>query len=125
MMRFKLDENLSARCADPLRDSGCDVSTARDQGLGGADDSAVAEACRRERRCLLTADQDFAQILDFPPNDYAGIVVLRHPHPTLHAMLLLVQQVAAALAHESLDGSLWIVEPGRIRIHETGSGETK
>ena len=118
MIAFKLDENVSPRCRAPLADAGCDVSTVGEQRLRGADDAAVADACRRERRCLITADQDFAQILDFPPPDYAGIVVLRHPRPTLPGMVALVRQVAAALSEESPVGRLWIVEPGRIRIHE-------
>jgi hypothetical protein len=45
--------------------------------------------------------------------------VLRHPHPTLPGMLALVRQVAATLSEESPAGRLWIVEPGRIRIHES------
>ena len=47
----------------------------------------------------------------------AGLIVLRHPHPTLAGMRRLVQQVALAVGQNSPAGQLWIVEPGRIRIH--------
>jgi hypothetical protein len=66
---------------------------------------------------LITADLDFAQLLDFPPENFAGIIVLRHPRPTLAGMQALIEQVVLAVAKELLSGRLWIVEPGRIRIH--------
>ena len=66
---------------------------------------------------MITVDLDFAQILDYPPEDHAGLIVLRHPRPTLGGMRSLVRQVALAVEQESPVGRLWIVEPGRIRIH--------
>jgi hypothetical protein len=67
---------------------------------------------------LLTLDLDFAQTTDYPPDAYSGIVVPRHPKPTLKGMFALVHQVAAMLRRESPCGRLSIVEPGRVRIHE-------
>ena len=116
-MRIKLDENADPRWREPLERHGHQVSTAAEESLQGAKDSAVAETCRRLDCCLITADLDFSQILEFPPEDYPGLIVLRHPRPTLAGMSRLVQQVAAALAQDSPRGRLWIVEPGRIRIH--------
>ena len=69
-----------------------------------------------------TADEDFAQILSYPPAEYAGIVVLWHPRPTLQRLEQLVRQVVIALKSETPVGRLWIVEPGRIRIHEGSRG---
>jgi hypothetical protein len=68
--------------------------------------------------CLLTLDLDFAQTTAYPPAGYSGIIVLRHPRPTLKGMAALVHQVVAMLRQESPQGRLWIVEPGRVRIHE-------
>ena len=120
--RFKLDENVSRDWSDPLRTAGHDVATVSDQALRGATDPDLAEACRREGRCLLTTDDGFAQILDYPPERYPGLVVLRHPKPTLLGMKNLVVQIAGALEGESPAGRLWIVEPGRIRVHEPPTG---
>ena len=117
-MQLKLDENLSPDFREPLVRAGHDVATVYEQRLGGADDPKVAEGCKREGRCLVTADQDFAQIIDYPPEQFAGIVVLRHPQPTLQGMRDLVAQLAVAVERESPIGRLWIVEPGRIRIHD-------
>lgn len=116
-MRFKLDENCDPRWQAPLISAGYDVATVFDEDLQGAEDETIASACRSERRCLIKADLDFAQLLDFPPENFSGIIVLRHPRPTLAGMQALIEQVVLAVAKESLSGRLWIVEPGRIRIH--------
>ena len=116
-LRFKLDENADPRWREPLEEAGHQVSTVAEESLSGAPDEALADMCRSLRLCLVTADLDFSQTLSYPPEKYAGIVVLRHPRPTLTGMKDLVRQVAAAVKQESPVGQLWIVEPGRIRIH--------
>lgn len=45
-MRFKVDENLPEEAEKLLRGAGHDVCTTFAQGLGGAADPAIAEACR-------------------------------------------------------------------------------
>jgi hypothetical protein len=116
-MHFKFDENADPRWRSPLEDAGHSVSTIPEEGLGGSDDARVAEICLDNRFALLTVDQGFAQIIQYPPTLYSGIVVLRHPKPTLAGMKSLVLQVAEALNTKSPVGELWIVEPGRIRIY--------
>ncbi len=117
-LRFKLDENADPRWREPLVEAGHDVSTAAEQSLEGVGDQEIAERCRVERRCLVTMDLGFAQILDYPPHDYAGLVVLRHPSPTLAGMRDLMRLLAVAAERESPVGKLWILEPGRLRIHQ-------
>ena len=118
MLRFKLDENADPRWREPLAQAGYEVSTVVEESLRGAEDEVVAEVCQKEERCLITADLDFAQILEYPPEKYMGLIILRHPHPTLAGMARLIRQIVAVLPNESPVGRLWIVEPGRIRIHE-------
>lgn len=116
-MRFKLDENCDPGWKVPLVLAGHEAATAAEESLQGAEDDVLAERIRKEGLCLITADLDFAQILDYPPHRYPGLIVLRHPHPTLAGMRALIQQVAVAVSEESPVGRLWIVEPGRIRVH--------
>ena len=117
-MRFKFDENADPRWRIPLEAAGHSVSTVAEEKLQGEADATIAAVCRSLGLCLLTLDVDFAQTTRYPPANYAGIIVLRHPRLTLDGMLSLVRQVAALLEKESPEGRLWIVEPGRIRIHE-------
>ena len=123
MIRFKFDENLDSRWRQPLEEAGHQVSTAAEEGLQGAADPRIAQVCQAQGFCLVTADLDFAQTLEYPPEQYAGIIVLRHPRPTLAGMLSLIRQVTMAVAQESPAGRLWIVEPGRVRIHEPAPPE--
>lgn len=117
-MHFKFDENADARWRAPLEDAGHTVSTVAEEKLRGETDATIAAVCRSLDMCLLTLDVDFAQTTAYPPVEYPGIIVLRHPKPTLQGMLLLVRQVVVMLQRESPRGRLWIVEPGRIRIHD-------
>lgn len=119
-MKFKLDENLGLAAARILRESGHDVSTVVDQKLQGAIDQTIYDVCLREQRCLVTLDLDFANVLRFSPESTAGIVVLRPPGPILVSTLAtLAKQLLAALARENVHGRLWIVEIGRVRIHQS------
>lgn len=117
-MKVKLDENIGRRGFELLSGEGHDVSTVREQGLGGASDEMLYRICARERRVLITLDRDFGQTLRFPPEGSAGIVVL-DPGPRATAGLIenrLREFLSAARLH-SVPGALWIVEPGRLRIH--------
>jgi predicted nuclease of predicted toxin-antitoxin system len=80
-LKVKLDENLGSRAIELFRESGHEVSTVSEQNLGGASDDGLIEACRAEGRVLVTLDLDFSNVLRFPPERYAGIAVLRVPHP--------------------------------------------
>ncbi len=118
-MRLKLDENLGRLIAQTFREAGHDVSTVQDQGLGGIQDEALYERCRQDRRCLVSLDLDFSNVLRFPPEPTAGLAVLRPAgRPTLAALNTLARQLTDALSLEPIVGRLWIVEPERIRIHE-------
>jgi len=118
-MRFKLDENLGRRCQGLFRDAGHDVQTVFQESLSGATDRQLYDACRRERRCLVTLDLDFADVTRFAPEKTEGIIVLRPAkNPSSLMLELLIQRCLTALAQIPLEGSLWIVEMGQIRIHQ-------
>lgn len=117
-MRLKLDENVDPRAVAILRTAGHDVTTVSDEGLSGEPDTAVEAACRMEERCLVTLDVGFADVLAYPPGRYSGLVVLRHPSPTAAGLLNLVRQLVASLEQHNPQRRLWIVEPGRLRVHE-------
>jgi hypothetical protein len=79
------------------------------------------EVCASEGRCLISLDLDFADVLRFPPRSRAGIVVLRPPSSaSLSLLSQLVKTLLTAIEHEPITGKLWIVEPGRIRVHGEG-----
>jgi predicted nuclease of predicted toxin-antitoxin system len=118
-MKFKLDENIGQRGQDLLRAAGHDVATVYDQELGGAADETLFRICAEEERALLTLDHDFCQVLRFPPEQSAGIVVLElPPRATPDALLNRLREMLTLLDSRTLTKELWIVEPGRIRVHQ-------
>ena len=75
-MKFKLDENIGRRGVELLKVSGHDVMTVWDQGLEGVADEQLFEVCCAEARALVTLDRDFGQVMRFPPEKSAGIIIL-------------------------------------------------
>ena len=119
-MRFKLDENFGSRTQHLFQAYGHDVQTVRMQGLQGSSDTHLFDICRVEQRCLVTLDLDFADVLRFPPSLTNGIIVIRLPrNPSLALLEQLVRQFLQTLTHMPIERSLWIVEPSRIRVHES------
>jgi predicted nuclease of predicted toxin-antitoxin system len=117
-VKFKLDENIGRRGLDLIRASGHDVMTVRDQGLRGVADEQLFEVCIAEGRALITLDRDFGQVLRFPPERSAGIIVLEiGPRATLQGILGRLRDLLEVVETRAVAGALWIVEPGRVRIH--------
>jgi len=80
----------------------------------------VIKICEAEGRCLVTLDLDFGNPLNFPPNKYAGIAVLRLPNkPTEQDLLEAVRTMIAGLARKNIERQLWIIQPGRIRVYQS------
>jgi len=118
-MKFKLDENFGTRTQQLFRAAGHDVQTVHDEGLQGSPDQYLYEVCCTEQRCLISLDLDFADVIRFPPNQSAGIVVIRVPrNPSLLLLEKLIRQFLKMLARMPVEKQLWIVEVGRIRVHQ-------
>lgn len=117
-MRFKFDECLDARLAVVMREIGHDVATVRDQGLHGIPDHALYERCAEEGYILVTLDLVFSNVFRFPPEPTPGLVVFRGPNDLFPTMRILVRTLVSALTTGAPSGRWWIVEPGRVRIHE-------
>jgi len=119
-MKFKLDENFGTRTQQLFQAAGHEVQTVRDQGLQWCSDQRLYEVCCSEKHCLITLDLDFADVTRFPPTATNGLVVIRVPrHPSLALLEQLVRQFLRALTQMSVEKRLWIIEIGRIRIHES------
>lgn len=117
-MRIKLDENFDRRIVPLLEADGHDVDTVPAEGLSGSDDDAIYAACQAARRALVTLDLDFSNPFRFPPADTEGIIVVRPPRPVLPAIRATLLSILPQLKTQTLKGALWIVEPGRIRVHD-------
>lgn len=116
MTCFKLDENLPARAADALRRAGHDAHTVLDEALGGAPDHTVFAASVAESRVLVTLDLDFADIRRQGVAQSPGVLVVRLGHQDAGAVCAAILAALPDIARESPRGSIWIIEPHRIRV---------
>ncbi len=121
-MRFKIDENLPMLAVEMLRKAGHDALTVHEQQMGGEPDPRLAAVCLAEERALLTLDLDFSDIRTYPPEDYAGIIVLRPRTQGQESVLRLLEGLVMLLRTERLSGNLWILHEFSRRIRE---GEKK
>jgi predicted nuclease of predicted toxin-antitoxin system len=119
-VKFKLDENLGVRTQKIIRDAGHDIQTVYEEAISGISDDQLFSFCQNEQRVLLTLDLDFANVLRFPPEKTEGIVVIRLPrNPSLPLLEQLVRQFLLALEQIPIENKLWIVELGRVRVHQS------
>jgi hypothetical protein len=73
---------------------------------------------------MVTLDLDFSDGLRFPPTRGAGIAVIRLPrNPSLCLLERLIREFLSVLTHSPIAGNLWIIEPGRIRMHQVDNPE--
>lgn len=117
-MRFLIDANLPRSVVAVLRSLGHDVEFARDIGLAAAPDQDIAARAKLTAAVLLTRDLDFANIRQYPPEDYPGLVVLRLSDD---ATARIIAGVVERFVREpeflvALSGRLAIVEADRVRF---------
>ena len=116
MIHFKLDENMPTQAVAELRNAGHDVRTVLEEGLGGAADSTVSAACTTEDRILVTLDLDFADIRRPGLAESPGVLVLRLARQDAGSVCAGLHAALPDLERESLRGSVWILEPHRVRV---------
>lgn len=120
-MRFLIDANLPRSLADRLRIDGHVVDDCRDLGLATAGDDEIARRSRDDQSVLVTRDFDFADVRNYPPAQYPGIIVVDFPSET--SAEVMVAMVGAAIADvvvlHRIPGMLAIIEPGRVRLRES------
>ena len=118
-MKFKLDENFGLRAKKLFLEFNHDVHSVVDEQLQGCPDESLFSKCVSENRCLVTLDLDFCDVIRFPPEKSKGIVVIRFPsNPTLAVLELLCKQFLEYNRSVPIGNELWIIEIGRIRIHQ-------
>jgi predicted nuclease of predicted toxin-antitoxin system len=117
-LHFLIDASLPRATAGHIQNAGHQATDVRDIGLGAADDRRIAAHSRQQRYCLITRDAGFGNVLDYPPQDYFGIVVVEVPRRAGTAIVLnLVDEFLQQSSILSLlSGRLAVIEPGQIRL---------
>ena len=117
-MRFLVDANLPRAVIAVVQSFGHQVEFARDIGLGSAPDEQIAQYALQHKAVLLTRDLDFADIRRYPPDQYAGIAVLRLSDTAVAGAIAeaLRRFLSEPVFMASLPGRLAIVEEDMVRF---------
>lgn len=115
-MRFKIDENLPIEVAEALQQVGQDAVTMLEQRHSRSADAQLATLCQRKSRVLVTLDMDFADIRNYPPAEFPGLIVLRLRQQDKPYVLDVLTRLVQVIRREPVEGHLWIFEESRVRI---------
>jgi predicted nuclease of predicted toxin-antitoxin system len=118
-LRIFADHCVSNFIVLALRSDGHEVFRLRDHIPHASPDTEVIRKAQELDAILLSLNGDFADIVSYPPSDYAGIVALEiRDHPEVTEIII---NRLRAYFREHPDGvfyrgKLLVVEPHRIRI---------
>jgi len=117
-MRFLVDANMPRSTLALLASLGHTGEHARDIGLGHAADAEIAAYARSRGAAIITRDVDFADIRNYPPPDYRGILVLRMPDDAVAQTIvnLLERFLKQTELATRIPGHLVILETDRVRF---------
>jgi predicted nuclease of predicted toxin-antitoxin system len=120
-LKFLIDANMPRLITYSLIALGYDVVDIRDIERPGVDDDHIFEVAQQEGRIILTRDQDFGNVLLYPPGLHAGIIVLKTRSQPSESIRDLLISFLAEISEYEICGSLIILEKHRYRIRR-GSG---
>jgi len=121
-LRFFIDQCVPNEIVLVLREHGHEVLLLRDYLPIRSPDRAVIAKAQELGCTLLSLDGDFADIVSYPPNLYAGVVAIQlHNHPEIIPELMAFLELFLEAQSDPgfFRGKLFIVEAHRIRIRSS------
>lgn len=118
-MRLLVDNALSPRVAEGLRQAGFDAVHVRDYGLQTADDAEIFERAAREDRIILSADTDFGALLARWASAKPSLILLRRiseRRPEEQVRMLLAN--LPSISDDLEKGCVVVIEDARVRIRK-------
>ena len=116
-MKFLVDNPLSPRVAELLREAGHDVVHVRDRGLQETDDEELFDLAAAEGRTVVSADTDFGALLALRGQMRPSVILFRRGtprRPDLQAALLIAN--LPVIESELERGAIVAFYDTRIRI---------
>ena len=120
-LRFLADHCVSNSTVQSLREAQHEVFRLRDVLPVESPDAIVVAKAQEIDAVLISLDGDFADIINYPPKDFKGIIALQmRNHPEILPRLLarLKAYLESQPAMEHYQGKLIVVEADRVRIRQ-------
>ena len=117
-MHILLDANLPRSAVQAVAAAGHTGIDVRAVGFRTASDTAIAAYARIHGLCIATRDYDFADVRNYPPADYQGIIVLNLPDDAIASEVceLLRAFLLRLDVDKEMPGRLAIVRADRVRF---------
>jgi len=116
-VKFLVDNSLSPRVAESLRQAGNDSIHVRDLNLQTARDSEIFQIALNDKRIVISADTDFGTLFVLSPSTLPSVILFRGDvtrYPQRQAKLLIAN--IPSLQEDLLRGSVIVISKERIRI---------
>lgn len=117
MRRLLLDQGLPRSAAELLRNDGWDVVHVGEIGLATATDARIIEYALGERRCCVTLDADFHNLLAVKRAKAPSVIRIRQEGLDGPAIAGLIQHIWGAIAQAVEEGAMVTVTAKNVRLH--------
>jgi len=115
-MKFLLDANIPYSAREIFGENH-NALHVRDLNLQNASDKEIIDWAKQNKAALISRDFDFANILNFPPKDYSGIIILKIPSfYTAFEIKRVLRNFIEEINSSLIPKSTIIVEETRFRI---------
>lgn len=115
-MSILLDHCVPRKFLRLLHEWGYEATLLRQHIAPDSDDPDVITTAQELDAVLFTVDMDFANILDYSPEDYQGIVVMRYQAGKEEESISVLKQALNDLYRDGLRGTLVVISAERYRV---------
>ncbi len=115
-MRFLIDENIFPAVSQYLRQLGHNVKSINESGMVKSSDKIVIKTAIEEERTILTFDKHFGNILNYPPAELFGILLIRIHPPLLSDTCDALNRLLKNYNADSFKGRLIVLSKTGYRI---------
>jgi predicted nuclease of predicted toxin-antitoxin system len=118
-VRFFMDQCVPRLVGEALQRAGYQIDILRDHLPTDSVDAVVIAHAQTLDAILVTLNGDFANIINYPPANYGGVVALQvrnHPKNLAAIVMRLLTYLKDHPERAHYTGKLFLVEAHRIRI---------
>jgi predicted nuclease of predicted toxin-antitoxin system len=112
-MKFLADENISSKVVGKLRNKGIDIVSVKEFASGISDES-VLELANKQKRVVITFDDDFGELIYGRKLRAQGIILLKFVPKSSQQIVDTITNVLATQAQ--IEGHFVTVTEKRIRV---------